>query len=101
MEPMVGDPDDHRPDTRWGLLADARLGEESRRIGRDAVVFIPAGTPHATVDAGTTPVEILAVFPATSIEIAMLERNPAPGTEGEAPRRSRYDLRTGEFEMIE
>lgn len=143
MEPMVGDPDDHRPDTRWGLLvdpgdtngrvdslaiireviavgdriplhthdvdevitildgvADARLGEESRRIGRDAVVFIPAGTPHGTANAGATPVEILAAFPATSIEIAMLERNPAPGTEGEAPRRSRYDLRTGEFEVI-
>ena len=143
MEPMVGDPDDHRPETRWGLLvdpgdangrvdslaiireaiavgdriplhthdvdeaitildgvADARLGDESRRIGRDAVVFIPAGTPHATANAGTTPVEILAAFPATSIEIAMLERNPAPGTEGEAPRRSRYDLRTGEFEVI-
>lgn len=143
MEPMVGDPDDHRPATRWGLLvdpgdgngrvdslaiireaiavgdriplhthdvdeaitildgvADARLGDESRRIGRDAVVFIPAGTPHGTANAGTTPVEILAVFPATSIEIAMLERNPAPGTESEAPRRSRYDLRTGEFEVI-
>lgn len=143
MEPMIGDPDDHRPGTRWGLLvdpgddngrvdslaiireaiavgdriplhthdvdeaitildgvADARLGNEQRRIGPDAVVFIPAGTPHSTVNAGTTPVEILAVFPATSIEIAMLERNPAPGTESEAPRRSRYDLRTGEFEVI-
>ena len=30
----------------------------------------------------------------------MLERNPAPGTEGEPPRRSRYDLRTGAFEVI-
>jgi hypothetical protein len=37
------------------------------------------------------------VFPATSIEIAMLERNPAPGTEADPPRRSRYDLRTGDF----
>jgi hypothetical protein len=26
----------------------------------------------------------------------MLERNPAPGTEGDPPRRSRYDLRTGD-----
>ena len=31
----------------------------------------------------------------------MLERNPAPGTENEAPRRSRYDLRTGEFEILD
>ena len=144
MEPMVGDPDDHRPETRWGLLvdpgdangrvdslaiireaigvgdriplhthdvdeaitildgvADARLGDEQRRIGPDAVVFIPAGTPHGTANAGPSPLEILAVFPRTTIEIAMLERNPAPGTEGDAPRRSRYDLRTGDFEPIE
>jgi len=144
MEPMVGDPDDHRPETRWGFLvdpgdangrvdtlaiireaigvgdriplhthdvdeaitilggvADARLGEEQRRVGPDAVVFIPAGTPHATANAGTSPLEIQAVFPTTTIEIAMLERNPAPGTEGDAPRRSRYDLRTGAFEPIE
>ncbi len=30
----------------------------------------------------------------------MLERNPAPGTEDDAPRRSRYDLRTGAFEPL-
>ncbi len=42
-----------------------------------------------------------AVFPATSIEIALLERNPAPGTEADSPRRTRYDLRTGNFEAIE
>jgi hypothetical protein len=45
MEPMVGDPDDHRPDTSWGLLVDPGMGE--------------------------------------------------------APRRSRYDLRRGDFEAIE
>jgi hypothetical protein len=41
-----------------------------------------------------------AVFPATTIDIDMLERNPAPGTEDEPPRRSRYDLRTGAFEVV-
>jgi hypothetical protein len=30
----------------------------------------------------------------------MLERNRAPGTEGDPPLRSRYDLRTGEFDVI-
>ena len=144
LHPMVGDPDDHRPNTTWGLIVDpgdangrvtslaiireavaagdriplhthdvdeaitvldgeaeARLGAERRRIGPGTTVFIPAGTPHGTLNVGETPVDILAVFPATTIEIAMLERNPAPGTEAEAPRRSRYDLRTGEFEVID
>jgi hypothetical protein len=41
------------------------------------------------------------VFPATTIVIAMLERNPAPGTEGDRPRSSRYDLRTGDFVAID
>jgi quercetin dioxygenase-like cupin family protein len=143
MEPMVGDPDDHRPDTSWGLLvdpgddngrvdslaiireaiavgdgiplhthnvdeaitildgeADTRLGDERRRVGAGTVIFVPAGTPHGTRNAGAIPLQIHAVFPATTIEIAMLERNPAPGTEGDAPRRSRYDLRTGDFEAI-
>ena len=126
MEPMVGDPDDHRPNTRWSLTTDpgddrgrvdslaiireaiaildgegvARLGDERRQVRTGAVVFIPAGTPHGTVNGGATALEILAVFPSTTIEIAMLERNPAPGTEGDAPRRSRYDLRTGDVEPL-
>jgi quercetin dioxygenase-like cupin family protein len=139
LESMVGDPDDHRPDSWWGLrvdpgdargqvttlgiiteqiargdriplhthdvdeavtildgTADARLGDETRRVGPGTVIFIPAGVPHGTANAGDQPLQIHAVFPATSIEIAMLERNPAPGTEGDPPRRSRYDLRTGD-----
>ena len=144
MEPMVGDPDDHRPASRWGLkvdpgdgngrvdtlgiiteeiavgdgiplhthdvdeaitildgVADARLGDERQRIGPGAVIFIPAGTPHATANVGDGPLQIHAVFPATMILISMLERNAAPGTEGEAPRTSRYDLRTGDFERVD
>jgi quercetin dioxygenase-like cupin family protein len=144
LEPMVGDPDDHRPSSRWGLkvdpgdesgrvetlaiiaeeiavgdgiplhthdvdeaitildgVADARLGPERRRVGPGTVVFVPAGAPHGTANAGDRPLAIHAVFPAQVIEIAMLERNAAPGTERDAPRRSRYDLRTGEFEHID
>ena len=143
MDPMVGDPDDHRPNTSWALIVDpgdangrvgslaiireaigagdriplhthdvdeaitildgeaeARLGDERRIVGPGVTIFIPAGTPHGAANLGDTPVQIHAVFPATVIEIAMLERNPAPGTEGDAPRRSRYDLRTGTFEII-
>ena len=140
LQTMIGDPDDHRPNSSWGLrvdpgdvhgrvetlaiitesiapgdriplhthdvdeaitvlegTAETRLGGETRRVGAGAVIFIPAGVPHGTTNAGVDPLRIHAVFPATSIEIAMLERNPAPGTESDAPRRSRYDLRTGEF----
>ena len=140
LDAMVGDPDDHRPDSRWGLkvdsgdalgrvetlaiiteeiapgdriplhthdvdeaitildgTADTRLGEETRRVGPGTVIFIPAGVAHGTANAGDQPLQIHAAFPATTIEIAMLERNSAPGTEADAPRRSRYDLRTGEF----
>ena len=143
-EPMVGDPDDHRPNTRWGLVtdpgdasgrvdtiaiireeiavgdriplhthdvdeaitilggeADARLGEDARRVGAGAIIFIPAGVAHGATNAGNTPVEIHAVFPSTVIEIAMLERNPAPGTESDPPGRSRYDLRTGEVTPLD
>lgn len=144
LEPMVDDPDDHRPSSRWGLrvdsgdangrvdslaiiteeiapgdriplhthdvdeaitildgTADARLGDERRRIGPGSVVFVPAGTPHGTANAGDGALRIHAVFPATTIIIAMLERNAAPGTESDPPRRSRYDLRTGAFEHID
>ena len=144
LEAMVGDPDDHRPASMWGLKVDpgdengrvdslaiiaeeiapgdaiplhthdvdeaitilsgqaeTRLGDERRHVGAGTVIFIPAGTPHGTANAGDEPVQIHAVFPATSIEIAMLERNPAPGTEADTPRRNRYDLRTGSFEAIE
>jgi quercetin dioxygenase-like cupin family protein len=144
MVPMVGDPDDHRPNTSWSLIVDpgdangrvtslaiireaiaagdriplhthdvdeaitvmggvaeARLGDERRRVGPGTTIFVPAGAPHGTVNVGDAPVQIHAVFPATTIEIAMLERNPAPGTQADAPRRSRYDLRTGEFRVIE
>ena len=81
--------------------ADARLGDARHRLGSGAVIFIPAGTPHGTGNAGQGALEILAVFPSTTIVITMLERNPAPGTEGDAPRSSRYDLRTGAVEPID
>lgn len=143
LEAMVGDPDDHRPASRWGLrvdpgdergqvaslgiitehiaagdriplhthdvdeaitilngIAETRLGDERREVGPGAVIFIPAGVPHGTTNASDQPLEIHAVFPATEIEITMIERNPAPGTEGDAPRRSRYDLRTGDVTPI-
>jgi len=143
LEAIVGDPDDYRPSSRWGLkvdpgdaagrveslaivieeiavgdgiplhthdvdeaitilagTADARLGSDRRRVGAGAILFVPAGTPHGTANAGEDPLQIHAVFPAQVIEIAMLERNPAPRADSDPPRRSRYDLRTGESEHL-
>jgi quercetin dioxygenase-like cupin family protein len=142
-EPMVGDPDDHRPRSEWRLVVDpgdesgrveglalieeqiapgdaiplhrhdvdelivvvagegvARLGDAEQRVGPGAAIFIPAGAAHGTRNVSGGPMLVHAVFPATTIDIDMLERNPAPGTEDEPPRRSRYDLRTGAFEIV-
>jgi quercetin dioxygenase-like cupin family protein len=139
---MVGDPDDHRPESAWRLVVDpgdtngrvdslavveeaiavgdriplhthdvdevigildgaghARLGDGSRPVGAGSLVFVPANVAHGVSNAGGTPLLIMAVFPSASIDIRMLERNPAPGTEADAPRWLRYDLRTGEFEV--
>lgn len=63
-------------------------------------VFIPAGVVHGTVNIGDSPVEIRAVYPATAVRMDLLERNPLPGTELDAPRATRYDMATGEFTVL-
>lgn len=62
------------------------LGDDTRQVGPGTVVFIPAGTAHGTRNAGTSPVRIHAMFPSEQIGIEYLERNPAPGTEADAPQ---------------
>lgn len=69
-------------------------------VGSGATVFIPAGVVHGTVNVGDEPVEIRAVFPSTTVRMDAVERNPAPGTEHEVPKATRYDMATGEFEVI-
>ncbi|MBA2537396.1 MAG: cupin domain-containing protein [Actinobacteria bacterium] len=62
------------------------LGDDTQQVGAGTVVFIPAGTPHGTRNAGTCPIRIHAMFPSERIGIQYLERNPAPGTESDAPQ---------------
>jgi mannose-6-phosphate isomerase-like protein (cupin superfamily) len=138
-EPMVGDPDDHRPNTEWALVFDPpaddgshvqdliciferiapgdaiplhthrtselvviehgrgtyRLGDDARPIAGGAVVFIPAGTPHGLANGGSDTLSLHAVFPSGTLDITYLERNPAPGTEGDPPRPPlRFDPRS-------
>ena len=59
------------------------LGTESRVVEPRAVVFIPAGEEHGFRNVGEATARIHAVFPAREIAIRYLERNPAPGTEGD------------------
>jgi quercetin dioxygenase-like cupin family protein len=126
--PMVGDPDDHRPNTSWAMVVDpvsvsvpyvrdllvvleqiasgdriplhthphdeaivvargtaeVRLADHLRIVGENAVAMVPKGVAHS-VRAVDGAVRINAFFPTTRIGIAYLERNPAPGTEGQAP----------------
>jgi len=126
--PMVGDPDDHRPNTSWAMVVDpvsvdapyvrdllvvleqiasgdciplhthphdeaiviargraeVRLADRVRIVGENAVAMVPKGVAHS-IRAVDGAVRINAFFPTTRIGIAYLERNPAPGTEGQAP----------------
>lgn len=71
-----------------------RLGDETRVVTGQSVVFVPAGVAHGARNVGSEPVSYLAFFSTTSIDIEYLERNPAPGTEGAPPQPSVvYDAR--------
>ncbi|MCE7987433.1 MAG: cupin domain-containing protein [Caldilinea sp. CFX5] len=74
--------------------AEVTLGQERRTVGAGAVVFIPAGVPHGTRNLGAAVLRLHAVFPSHELPIQYLERNPAPGTEGNAPQPPiTYDMR--------
>jgi quercetin dioxygenase-like cupin family protein len=86
-------------------IAEVTLGPEQRTVGAGAVVFIPAGVPHGTRNLGAEVLQMHTVFPSHLLPIQYLERNPAPGTEGNAPQPPiTYEMRAwveGKFaEMI-
>lgn len=64
---------------------EAALGDDRRIIEPGAVVFIPARTAHGFRNVGEETAHIHAVFPSREVAIRYLERNPAPGTEGDEP----------------
>jgi quercetin dioxygenase-like cupin family protein len=66
--------------------AEVTLGDDTQQVGPGTVVFVPAWTPHGTRNAGTSPIRLHAMFPSERIGIQYLERNPAPGTESDAPQ---------------
>ena len=63
-----------------------RLGDETRIVTGRSVAFVPAGTAHGARNIGADDVVYTAFFASTAIDIEYLERNPAPGTEGDPPQ---------------
>ena len=77
--------------------AEVTLGDEVVRPVAGSTVFIPAGTVHGHRNVGSDVLRIVAIFPAVVVDMEMLERNPAPGTEGADPQHTVYDMRSGAF----
>jgi quercetin dioxygenase-like cupin family protein len=70
-----------------GGPARVQVGDEVVVVEPGAVLFAPAGTPHggAAIDREVT---FIGFFATPTIETTYLERNPAPGTEGQPPQAS-------------
>lgn len=84
-----------------GGVAEVRVGDLRRRVGAGAIVVVPAGVPHTTVNTGNEPVSLKAVFPSHVVDIDYRERVPAPGTEADDPQPPvAYDMRTGEIRVL-
>lgn len=70
-----------------------QLGDETQAVQAGAVMFIPKGVPHAGT-ATDAEVTFIGFFAEPLVEITYLERNPAPGTEGQPPQPSgTFDVR--------
>lgn len=81
--------------------AEAQVGDETYRVGAGDIVIIPAGRPHGTQNVGSEIVRLQAVFPLHRLDITYIERNPAPGTEGDDPQPGVvWDTRTGKVEPL-
>jgi quercetin dioxygenase-like cupin family protein len=81
----------HRHPTDEAIFIDdgeleVRIGDRVERIGPEEVAFVPRNVPHGWKNVGTTELRLRAVFPSDVLAIEMLERTPAPGTEGDNPQ---------------
>jgi len=81
--------------------AEVRVGDDVHEVKDGDLVFIPAGKVHGTRNVGRDIVEIRAFFPSARLDITYVERNPAPGTEGDAPQPGIvFDTRTGQVQPL-
>lgn len=68
-----------------GGRAEVTLGDETRMVAPGTIVFIPPGVAHGG-SAFAERVRFVGFFPTSAVDISYLERNPAPGTEGDPPQ---------------
>jgi quercetin dioxygenase-like cupin family protein len=81
--------------------AEVRVDEETYLVGAGDIVIVPAGAAHGTRNVGSVKVCLRAVFPSNRIDMTYIERNPAPGTEGDAPQPGViWDTRSGEVRPL-
>ena len=81
--------------------AEVRVGKEVYSVGAGDIVVVQGGKAHGTRNVGDEVVRLQAVFPSHRIDIEYLERNPAPGTEGEEPQAGvLWNTRTGAVEPL-
>jgi quercetin dioxygenase-like cupin family protein len=81
--------------------AEVRVDEETYLVGAGDIVIVPAGAAHGTRNVGSDKVCLRAVFPSNRIDMTYIERNPAPGTEGDAPQPGViWDTRSGEVQPL-
>jgi glyoxylate utilization-related uncharacterized protein len=76
--------------------AEVTLGEERMEMSTGMTLFVPKGAIHGLRNAGEGVLRIREVFPSIMIDVEMLDRNPAPGTEGKEPSHLMYDAVTGD-----
>jgi glyoxylate utilization-related uncharacterized protein len=76
--------------------AEVTLGEERIEMKSGATLFVPRGAIHGLRNGGDSALRIREVFPTIMIDVEMLDRNPAPGTEGDPPSHMMYDAVTGD-----
>ena len=75
-----------------------RIDGEEIVITAGGVAFIPAGSPHGIRNDGDTVLSLTAFLPSAAIDVTYLERNAAPGTEGDPPQPPmRFAPRVDEF----
>jgi quercetin dioxygenase-like cupin family protein len=81
--------------------AEVRIDDETYAVRGGDIVIVPAGSLHGTRNVGDGVVRLRAVFPSHRLDIAYLERNPAPGTEDDPPQPPVvYDTRTGRIQLL-